>query len=68
MENYYAENSVDIYGETTTSSEVPFPTDSFADQIFGGFKNEVFYDYLKLFTIILFFVFCIKIFAIFFEK
>ncbi len=66
MEDYKAEHSVNIYSETT--SDVPFPTDYFADQIFGGFKNEIFYDYLKLFVTIIFIIFCIKIFAILFEK
>ena len=66
MEDYKAEHSVNIYSET--NEDVPFPTDYFADQIFGGFKNEIFYDYLKLFVTIIFIIFCIKIFAILFEK
>lgn len=69
MEDYLAEHqNVYIYSENISNTDVPFPTDFFADQIFGGFKNEIFYDYLKLFVCILFIVFCIKIFAIFFEK
>ena len=68
MEDYNNEHLVNIYNESNTNTEVPFPSDTFADEIFGGFKNEVFYDYLKLFVIILFIIFCVKIFAIFFEK
>lgn len=61
-------DTVNIYNENISITEVPFPTDYLADEIFGGFKNEVFYDYLKLFVCILFIIFCIKIFSIFFEK
>lgn len=68
MEDYYNEHLVNIYNDNNTTTSVPFPTDKFADEIFGGFQNSVFYDYLKIFVIILFIVFCIKIFAIFFEK
>ena len=61
-------NDLNIYNETSSNLDVPFPTDKFADDIFGGFENIVFYDYLKLFTIIIFFIFCYKIFSIFFNK
>ena len=62
----YSDELSDISSDTITS--VPFPSDTFVDDIFGGFRNAVFYDYLKLFFIMAFFIFCIKIFGIFFER
>lgn len=54
--------------ETYATTEVPFDTDYYADEIFGGFENVIFYDYFKLFVSIIFIVFCIRIFGIFFSK
>ena len=61
-------NNVDIYDDTMATTEVPFDTNFYADNIFGGFKNSDFYDYFTLFVAILFIVFCIRIFGMFFSK
>lgn len=50
---------VSIYNET-------FPVNNFVDNLFGGFSTPVFYDFLKFFFIIIFFIFCLKIFALLF--
>ena len=59
---------IEQYSDTIASTEVPFSIDTFVDDFFGGFKNEIFYDYLKFFCIMIFIIFCIKIFGIFFEN
>lgn len=59
-----SEDSVDIYSYT----DLPFDTSYYADKIFGGFDNAIFYDYFKLFISIIFIIFCIRIFGIFFSK
>lgn len=64
MEEEFLTDEVNIY----TGTEVPFDTDYYADEIFGGFENAIFYDYFKLFISIFFVIFCIRIFGIFFSK
>lgn len=52
-------NEVDIYSET-------FPVTEIVNNYFGGFANDVFYDFLKFFFIIMFFVFILKVFTLIF--
>lgn len=58
------ENQVNIYSSSQT---VPFDVDNIVNSIFGSFRNDFFYDYIKLFIIIIFIIFCIKIFSMFFS-
>ena len=59
---------VSIYTDDTIEETVTFPTDKFADEYFGGFENSFFYDYLKLFSIIILIVFAIKILSLLFNS
>lgn len=66
-DEYINENEeVSIYGDCNTETTVTFPTDEFVDEYFGGFTYNFFYDYLKLFCIILLIVFAIKILSLLF--
>ena len=66
-DEYINENEeVSIYGDGNTETTVTFPTDKFVDDYFGGFTYNFFYDYLKLFCIILLIVFAIKILSLLF--
>ena len=49
-------------------SDLTFPVTEIVNTTFGGFTDPIFYDFLKLFFIIFFFIFCVKIFGIFFGK
>ena len=60
------QTQVSIYTDDTIEETVTFPTDKFADEYFGGFENSFFYDYLKLFSIIILIVFAIKILSLLF--
>ena len=62
------QTQVSIYTSDTTEETVTFPTDKFADEYFGGFENSFFYDYLKLFSIIILIVFAIKILSLLFNS
>ena len=61
------QTQVSIYTDDTIEETVTFPTDKFADEYFGGFENSFFYDYLKLFSIIILIVFAIKILSLLFN-
>lgn len=62
------QTQVSIYTDDTIEETVTFPTDKFADEYFGGFENSFFYDYLKLFSIIILIVFAIKILSLLFNS
>ncbi|MEG1705397.1 MAG: hypothetical protein RR290_02350 [Clostridia bacterium] len=50
---------VDIYNAT-------FPVRAFANNFFGGFATDIFYDFLTFVFILMFFIFCLKIFSLLF--